>query len=52
VFFPKTGSNYNKISFQFEKSYPLKKVLIKNTSVQTITDATAVAANPNITTTG
>jgi hypothetical protein len=50
IFFPKTGSNYNKMTFQFEKSDPVKKVIIKNVSTQTITDATATAINTNITT--
>jgi hypothetical protein len=51
IFFPKTGSNYNKMTFQFEKTDPIKKVIIKNVSTQTITDASAVAINTNTLTT-
>lgn len=39
IFFPKTGSNYNKMTFQFEKSNPIKSVIVKNTNVKTISDA-------------
>lgn len=48
IFFPKTGSNYNKMTFQFEKSDPIKSVVIKNTTTQTITD-TPVSINTNLT---
>jgi len=40
VFYPKTGSNYNKMTFQFEKAEPLKPVVIKTSTVFSITDAT------------
>ncbi|HWY35224.1 MAG TPA: hypothetical protein VNX68_11300 [Nitrosopumilaceae archaeon] len=51
VFFPKTGTNYNKMTFQFEKSDPIKSVIIQSTNTQTITDASAVTVNPaNLTT--
>ncbi len=45
IFFPKTGSNYNKMTFQFEKSDPLQSVVISSTNTQTITAASAVAVN-------
>lgn len=51
IFFPKTGSNYNKMTFQFEKSDPIKSVVISNTNTQTVTDATAVNLTPNTLTT-
>lgn len=52
IFFPKTGSNYNKMTFQFEKSDNLKGVLIKNNTVQTITDAGSATLNTSIVTGG
>jgi hypothetical protein len=47
VFFPKTGSNYNKMTFQFEKSAPITSVVVQNVITQTITPASAVLLNPN-----
>src|SRR3989304_5283615 len=45
IFFPKTGSNYNKMTFQFEKSNPIKPVVITTTTVQKVTDAPAIVAD-------
>jgi hypothetical protein len=49
IFYPKTGTNYNKMTFQFEKAEPLKPVVIKNTTVFSITDASisSISLNPN-----
>jgi hypothetical protein len=47
IFYPKTGANYNKMTFQFEKSDPIQSVIISNTNTQTITAASAVAVNTN-----
>lgn len=49
IFFPKTGSNYNKMTFQFEKSDPITPVVITNTNTQTITNATNLNISSNIT---
>ena len=51
IFFPKTGSNYNKMTFQFEKSDPIQSVVIQNINTQTITAASAVVTNSNALTT-
>lgn len=49
IFFPKTGSNYNKMTFQFEKAEPLKGVIIKNNNAISITDVgTATVASNSI----
>jgi len=48
IFYPKTGSNYNKMTFQFEKAEPLKGVVVKNTTTLSITDAASVATNLNL----
>lgn len=48
IFYPKTGSNYNKMTFQFEKAEPLKGVVVKNTTTLSITDASAAATNLNL----
>jgi len=40
IFFPKTGNNYNKMVFQFEKSNNLQQVVVKNVNTQTVTVAT------------
>lgn len=39
IFFPKTGSNYNKMVFQFEKSNNLQQVVVRNVNTQTISVA-------------
>ncbi len=49
IFYPKTGVNYNKMTFQFEKSAPLENVLITNVNTQTITNVTAGLTNSNLT---
>jgi hypothetical protein len=43
IFFPKTGSNYNKMTFQFEKSEPTISVVISNINTQSITNAASLA---------
>lgn len=45
IFFPKTGTNYNKMTFQFEKSPPTKPVIISSNLSQTIIDASALNNN-------
>lgn len=45
IFFPKTGSNYNKMTFQLEKSDPLQSVVISNVTTQTITNVAAALNN-------
>jgi len=47
IFFPKTGSNYNKMTFQFEKAEPLKPVVVKSTAVFSVTDFGTATANIN-----
>lgn len=49
IFYPKTGANYNKMTFQFEKSDPLTPVIITNVNTQTIASAPASAINTNLT---
>lgn len=48
IFYPKTGVNYNKMTFQFEKTDPLKGVVVKNVAAITITDAAAVNVTQNL----
>jgi len=45
IFFPKTGNNYNKMTFQFEKAEPLKGVFIKNNTVFSITEVGTATIN-------
>jgi hypothetical protein len=48
IFYPKTGVNYNKMTFQFEKTDPLKGVVIKSTTAFSVTDAAAVNVTQNL----
>lgn len=49
IFYPKTGNNYNKMTFQFEKADKLTPVVIKNNTVQTVTEATSTSIGNSIT---
>src|ERR1035437_1439665 len=50
IFYPKTGINYNKMTFQFEKSPPVQSVIITNTINQTLTQAPQNLRSQSLTT--
>jgi hypothetical protein len=56
IFYPTTGGNYNKMTFQFEKSPALQPAIVQNVTTQSVTAAptttTTSTITNNITTSG